>query len=213
MSLVDNTMIELADSYDKHCKNGKYLRDNVDLSSLEAQKLYHHYIQTICSSGAKEYFSDSFIGMDSQSITTWLAKTVFLILGYDLDILKELSNFCKNIVQTDSKSITDGICLQCANPNNLQDIYYVTQVPAITNTSSIICLAHEFIHYYCMNHNFDFHKKRYYQEILSIFAEKVAAYILETQKIQPKAGIMVNSTRLESIGWHYTVRPKDVLQV
>ena len=84
------------------------------------------------------------------------------------------------------------------------------EVPSFNNTSSVVSLVHEFIHFHMAHKEIDLNKKYYYTEIFSILAEKIAANkveeLLKCQDMVKK----IENTRLNGIVWHYKDRFEEM---
>ena len=56
----------------------------------------------------------------------------------------------------------------------------------------------------------DYNKKRYYEEVLSIYVEKRATELLSQILFNPRLQQMISETRLEAIAWHYDTHEKEI---
>ncbi len=209
-NLIDDAHNDIIATYFEKCRLGIFNRENTDLKDAKALKLYKRYIGKICGSNAQEYLKYSFVNMDAREVGQIAMEIIFNIFGYDHTILQEVASFFNCIMVRPSEQILDGICLEAARRDNLKDRFYIVQMPNLDNVSAIVCLVHEFTHYHCLNNDFDVNHKKYYEEILPIYCEKVAMDIIERKHIQKDITRKVENTRLESIKWHYEDRPSEV---
>ena len=126
----------------------------------------------------------------------------------NVDIEEELIDYFTHLQCSGSDEILNGIALYIKSEDG--QTIRITEIPNAHKTSSIITLVHEFIHFHCSKQNITFNKKMYYEEILSIYAEKLAIYYLTRLNIEPNFMRKIEETRLESIVWHYKVHPNEI---
>ena len=82
----------------------------------------------------------------------------------------------------------------------------MTQVPDVETSSSVVTIVHEFVHYYIGKMNIDMTKKRYYHEILSIMAEKIAHLVIQLNTRETNFSQKIEESRLEALGYHYSTQ-------
>lgn len=123
-------------------------------------------------------------------------------------LLNEVNEFFSRRQISDRETIIDGCCLVYKNLEN-NTLESIIDLPNDDNLSSIITMVHEFIHFHIFKHNISLEKKFYYEEILSIYAEKVAAKFIAEMNFQKDFERKIEQTRLECIKWHYIDRIEE----
>jgi len=187
--------------------SGQIIPKNRDFPNKKSETKYNRYLDDIKKLQPKEHFISEFKNI-SQKDTIYLSAQIITLL-FGQKIIPLLPDFFKTIVSSKSNSILDGVCLTIEDLTT-NKITNLTSVPSLNKTSTIITIVHEFIHYYFKLINIDFNKKMYYEEIFSIYAEKVACSFLEKNKVENNLLKRVEETRLESIYWHYFVHKDEV---
>ena len=120
-----------------------------------------------------------------------------------------MENFFERIQLSNDNEILSGINLTFRDEVT-NKIECFVEVPSFNNTSSVVSLVHEFIHFHMAHKEIDLNKKYYYTEIFSILAEKIAANkveeLLKCQDMVRK----IENTRLNGIVWHYKDRFEEM---
>lgn len=205
-TLFNESEIKLANTFMHDVENKKYILEPTELKSNKAKNMYKSFIDFTISSNPKAYYQEEFTKLTEKEIIEAFTYTIFLIFGNNDYIKNEMEEFFKIITLSNDKEILSGIKLTWQDPRT-KELKSIVEVPSISNTSSVVSLVHEFIHYYMSNKNIDINKKYYYTEIFSIYAEKVATLIIESYlKIQNDMTKKVENTRLDGLVWHYTRR-------
>jgi hypothetical protein len=183
---------------------------NYDLKSKKAKRKYQEYINKIIKMKPREYFVDSF--PETANTEEFFKIAYYLVLQiFGKDFIPEFSDLVQyKLYINNSREIFEGISLQFMEKDNLNVVKRALEIPDFTHISSIITLLHEYTHYHCQLLNMDFNKKRYYEEILSIYVEKRATDLLSTILSNPHIYQMVTETRLEGLVWHYDTHEKEM---
>lgn len=212
-NLINNTHNDIIMYYQEQCNLGIYEKENIDLNNPIAEGLYNHYIDNICSSNALEFFKNDFAPKETKEITDKTVQIICYIFGEDNFILNEIKNFFQSLIVTPTDLVMDGLCLKGNLKENTNTPYYAVKIPPLTDESVIICLVHEFIHYHCLNNNIDMNRKKYYEEILSIYGEKMALYLLEKESNTTDLTRKIENIRLGTIKWHYIDHIAEIEQI
>ena len=200
--------MEMAHSYTYKLKNNICISENIDLSNQKSLERYNKFVKLVISKNPKEYKINDFKSI-SKNETIYLFKNIiYMILGKTEFIDNLLNNFINLIFINGSDNPMDGQVIQLYDMKT-NNIVYSVRINNLETVASVVCLSHEFMHYYEMINKMDLNKKTYYDEILSIFAEKFASYVLEGQGSSDIVNKIENN-RLDVIKFHYTERPKDV---
>lgn len=198
--------IPMAQSYSKDIEKGKYIKDNIDIKSKRANNGYNSYIDKLIKFKPKEYFQDSFNSLTESEVID-ISFSILLYIFKDEKLVAEVfSSFLDVLHISKDNSILSGGSFEITR-NGITKRF--VELPSINNTSSIVSLIHEFIHYFCGIYDIDTNRKFYYRELLSIYAEKVAIHFIEKQKLQSDIKRKIEETRLEGIVWHYTIGLED----
>ncbi len=200
-SVIDDYGTDIAGAYYRNYHNGIYIRGNTDLASHKAQTLYSDYINSIITANPIEYQKKHFSKMEVDDIIDAVLLVLEIILGPSLCKSDECLNFFRSIEQTNTDSILDGICLVTVDKHGIK--HYQTKISKLDSISSIVALTHEFMHYYIHSHDIAYvDKKFYYEEIMSLLAEKIACQIIKDQRVGDITK-KIENTRLEVVSWHY----------
>lgn len=191
---------EIIQSFNEEVKTGKVDPINYDLQSNKARSKYNKYIQDVIAIQAHEYEVTDFKKIGRNDVFYFTCKVIVILFGEKA--IPALYEFFARVFSSDVKSVLDGVSL------TFQDkmtgaIEHIIQVPDINTCSTIVTLVHEFVHFYFKKYNIDFHKKRYYEEIFSIYGEKVACALIAKQQFDPRFVQKIEESRLEAISWHY----------
>ena len=209
-TLFSESEIKLANTFMHDVKNNKYILEPTELKSRKSQNMYKSFIDLTINSKPKAYYQDDFTKLTETEVIEAFTYTIILLFGNNDEIKKEMEEFFKIITLSNDNEILSGIKLTWQDPKT-KELKSVVEVPSFNNTSSVVSLVHEFIHFHMSNKNIDLNKKYYYTEIFSIYGEKIASYIIESYlKIQNDMTEKVDNTRLEGLVWHYTDRFKEI---
>ena len=209
-TLFSDSEIKLAETFMHDVKNKKFILEPTELKSNKGKNLYKSFIDLTISSKPKAYYQDDFTKLTEAEVIEAFTYTIFLLFGNNNEIKEEMEEFFKIITLSNDNEILSGIKLTWQDPKT-KEFKSVVEVPSFNNTSSVVSLVHEFIHFHMSNKNIDLNKKYYYTEIFSIYGEKIASYIIESYlKIQNDMTEKVDNTRLEGLVWHYTDRFKEI---
>lgn len=202
LNTYEKNEVLFALGYLEELEKGIYIRENIDLKDKNVANKYNRYIQTIVKANPKEYFINEFkkIGIvDSQKLFVYIIYNIF---NFDKSIEGEIKSFIQTLHFNNSNSIFNAVALSLYNKET-KKLEQHTEIPCLDSVTSAICMAHEFIHYHMEKNNISTDKKRYYEEILSIYAEKIACEILDSLGMDKDLSLKVDSCRLESIHYHY----------
>lgn len=203
----ENNIIE---TYSIDVKKGKIDPIIYDLKSEKAKRKYQEYIKKVIALKPREFFIDSIPKTSSRE--EFFKMSYYLVLQiFGREYIEEFSDLVRDkLFISNSKEILEGISLQLIAKDDPNNIKRAIEIPDFSHISSIIALLHEYTHYHCQRLNMDFQKKRYYEEILSIYVEKRATELLSEILVNPKLKQMISETRLEGIVWHYDTHEKEV---
>ena len=183
-------------------EEGKIIKGNPDLSNGKASQKYNKFISDVEALNAHEYLVTDFPKIGSKNVIDMSLHIIILLFGEK--VVPEAIEFFKRLIPAETRSMAclDGVSLTAEN-RLTGEKQKMTQVPDIETSSSIVTIVHEFVHYYVGKMNIDLNKKRYYREILSIMAEKVAHLIVKLNTKEPNFSQKIEESRLEAIGYHY----------
>lgn len=212
MALYDNCEYGLIKSFDECVKSGVYVSGNIDLNSGYANSEYKKYIGAVKDINPREYFCDSFDYVDSEKVFDICLYIVCKLFNDELNIVYDFANFVSTINVSHDRSFLNGVALNIANKLDPSKTILITDIASDNLTCSPIGIVHEFVHYYCRKHKIGIERKKYYEEILSIYGELYTAEILDKEF---SFGVAKKSddTRLETIKWHYFDHPEEINQL
>ena len=194
----------------EQAKKGIYIDKIIDLNEKRKKEAYNGYINSIIKANPKEYFIDNKANITINDFTKLSAVFIYEIFGekYLKDYMELITS--KRIITNGSKSILDGVNYVIGSTIDSNFRESGICIPDVHHVSSIITLMHEFSHYLCDKYNYNFNKKYYYGEILSIYAEKRAIEVAEKMFHDNEFKQIVEESRLEGIKWHYTEQKQIV---
>ena len=203
----ENGIIE---SFGRDVQDKKIDPTIVDLKVGDAQKKYQEYIKKVIKLRPREFFIESI--PEAASRDEFFKMAFYLVLQiFGKEFLPEFSELVRDkLYVSDSREILEGISLQLIEKDNPTNIKRAIEIPDFEHLSSIIALLHEYTHYHCQLMNMDYNKKRYYEEVLSIYVEKRATELLSQILFNPRLQQMISETRLEAIAWHYDTHEKEI---
>lgn len=187
-------------SFSEDVKKGSIDPVNYDLQSSKARNKYNKYINDVIAVKAHEYEVTDFKRIGEKSVCGLTFEVIIALFGEKA--IPAVQEYFTRILPGEEKNVLDGVSLTFQNKitGEIEDLI---EVPDINVCSTVITLVHEFVHFYLKKYNIDFHKKRYYEEIFSIYGEKVACAIVEKYQLDPKFTQKIEESRLEAITWHY----------
>ena len=126
--------------------------------------------------------------------TSWINKLIELNpIEYDKEFFEQMN-------QNDILEISIDIVIEIFGESFLEDFQDFFKVLIVTNENRILDGL-------CMH---KVNKKRYYQEILPLYAEKYSIQYLTKISKDKDFEKKVESSRVEGIVWHFTYKIKDV---
>lgn len=211
MSLYEKLENNLIEFFMKDVKEHKINPENTDLLSPVAQVKYQKYIRTLADYHPHEYKNYEFKKMPSQEVLKLFIYIIQKIFNSP-SINEEIKEYISTLACSGSDESLNGVALSCQIEGQ-KDMKRITQISSLDRTCSIISLVHEFIHFHTSKIKMDFNKKRYYEEILSIYAEKLATRMLSYYEIEADLIRKIEETRMDSIVWHNIEHPKEISYV
>ena len=208
-TLFSRSENDLAKTFMEDVKSKRMIQKPNELNSNKSRHLYDSFIDLTIKSEPKEYFQNDFTMLTRNEIIELFVYTVLTIFGNTEEINREMENFFERIQLSNDNEILSGINLTFRDEVT-NKIECFVEVPSFNNTSSVVSLVHEFIHFHMAHKEIDLNKKYYYTEIFSILAEKIAANkveeLLKCQDMVKK----IENTRLNGIVWHYKDRFEEM---
>ena len=190
--------------------NGIIYKTNKDLEKNSIKKKYDTWLRKLAELNPKEYDVSSITKLDKKLIIELALNIVVSIFG--AKVAPEFLNYVKTIQVNNKNLLLDGMSSLIGIPNpetKVLEIHDVTFIPNIEYFSSVSIIIHEFIHYYIRIKKIDEGKKRYYNEILSLYAEKYSNQFIFNMTKDEGFLKKMESTRIEGILWHYYVSPNE----
>ena len=177
-TLFSRSENELAKTFMDDVRNKRFIQKPTELNSNKSRRLYDSFVDLAISSKPKEYFQNDFTILTRNEIIELFVYTVLTIFGNTEKINKEMESFFERIQLSNDNEILSGINLTFRDEVT-NKIECFVEVPSFNNTSSVVSLVHEFIHFHMSHKEIDLNKKYYYTEIFSILGEKIAANKVE----------------------------------
>lgn len=192
----------LIKGFGEELSTGKILRENIDLTSSKPRRNYEQYISKVSAFQPREFKIDRFPKMGLDRVVDMSTSIIVAIFGEK--VLPILEDYYKVLYQAETTDPLEGISLIAVNTITNEKTEIV-EVPSMEYSSTITTIVHEFSHYLLRNLNIDFAKKRYYEEIISIYAEKISnLYISMELGLEGNRFLQqIEECRLEGINWHY----------
>lgn len=208
-TLFSRSENELAKTFMDDVRNKRFIQKPTELNSNKSRRLYDSFVDLAISSKPKEYFQNDFTILTRNEIIELFVYTVLTIFGNTEEINKEMESFFERIQLSNDNEILSGINLTFRDEVT-NKIECFVEVPSFNNTSSVVSLVHEFIHFHMSHKEINLNKKYYYTEIFSILGEKIAANkVEELIKCQDMVR-KIENTRLNGIVWHYKDRFEEM---
>ena len=161
----------------------------------EERQIYDDFLEEVSAYHPIEYFQKDFetLGKDATLELFYYISTE--IFGKSKLLDQEMETFVEGLKVTNDRRIFNKIPDYLSSLEKGQE--NIQKVPSLNNTSSVVTLVHEFIHYVLKRRELSFENKDYYEKILSMYGEKISSKILEDFGflIEKK----VESTRLEQL--------------
>ena len=197
-------------TFGRELESGLYILGNPDLEDQRAKERYGRVIKRINDAEPKEYFDSDFESLDQKDVFECALSVLEAIFGPSKEMIDSFNEFKRYMDITNSNMILDGCSYKMMDETGI--IKHQVLIPSVTNTSSVVCILHEFAHYYFQKNNI-IYKKHYYTEILSILFEKIAADIMADKSGDSKFIKKIESTRLEGIRYHYITKKDELKQL
>ena len=212
-TLFEKAEVNLALSFMEQVNKKELILSPSEFKSSKSKLIYDSFIDLSIKSRPNAYFQNDFNKLPVDAVMEAFTLAIYTILGDDYKITQEIEEFLGCVTLSNDNEILSGIKLTALNKKTGK-IITVVEIPSINNTSSVVSLVHEFIHFHICKNNIDLNKKFYYGEIFSIYSEKVATYIVEFfLKYQNDMTKKIENTRLDSIVWHYTERIEQLKEI
>ena len=200
--LDEEEQINLSTAYEhsKLIKSNYYSKFH-DLDEIKQREKYNKYIKIIIAKQIAKYDITSFEKINEAEITKYFMNILNIIFGDINKISKEIDIFLENmVINEDTLDPMNGYSLHAVNTITGEEGYNII-IPSMNNLSVISCLSHEFLHFH-FQYNKTECKMFQYGEILSIFAEKLAAEMISKNNDESMIK-KIESIRLDTIKWHY----------
>ena len=192
--------IGLIKSFGNEVSAGIIKSENTDVQSNKARTKYNRYISAISKIQPREYLTKEFKKIGQKEVL----ESAFAII---IDIFGEKAipyaqNYFKILVTSNAKEVLNGVSLTLEDTRTGKIIEQV-EIPDFETSSNIVTIVHEFAHYYLKKVDISYNKKRYYEEIMAILAEKIAAQQVGLYTNENDFYNQITEHRLETITWHY----------
>jgi hypothetical protein len=179
----------------------RVIMDNTDITDSKPRKYYQQYLSKLTQFKAKEFKIEQFPKLGSDKVID-LASSIIVAI-YGKKIMPILMDYYNNIYQSETSDPLDGISISAINTITKEKTEIV-EVPNFDYSSTITAIVHEFTHYLLRRLNIGFERKRYYEEIISIYAEKISnLYVSKELGLDGNRFIrQIEECRIEGINWH-----------
>ncbi len=192
--------LSLVKCFGDEVESGIIRLDNNDIQSNKARTKYNRYISSIKSIQPREYLTSEFEVLGQDYVLEKSFEIIVKIFGQDS--IPYIFEYVKLLAPSGAKEVLNGVSLTIEDTRDGSLIEQV-EIPDIETASNIVTIVHEFAHYYLNKIGIDYNKKRYYEEIMAILAEKIAAQVVELHACQIDFYNKMTEHRLETITWHY----------
>ena len=199
--------MSLIKSFGDEVDSGIIRLDNNDIQSNKARTKYYRYISSIKSIKPREYLTSEFEVLGQEYVLEKSFEIIVKIFGQDA--IPFICEYVKLLVPSGAKEVLNGVSLTIQDTRDGSLIEQV-EIPDVETASNIVTIVHEFAHYYLNKVGIDYNKKRYYEEIMAILAEKIAAQVVESHACQIDFYNKMTEHRLETITWHYGTHLPEV---
>lgn len=192
--------LALIKSFGDEVDSGIIRPDNVDIQSNKARTKYNRYISSIASIQPREYLTSEFQEVGKRYV---FEKSFQIIIGiFGEKAIPFALDYFKLLVPSGAKEVLNGVSLTIEDTRD-GSLMEQVEIPDFETTSNIVTIVHEFAHYYLNKIGINYNKKRYYEEIMAILAEKIAAQVVELHACEKDFYDKMTEQRLETITWHY----------
>lgn len=188
-------------------KNGEFIPSPIELKNKSNLDRYNKFKEEVISINPIDYKIHEFSKLRQIDVIELFSTIVFMIFGDNEKIKLELTNFISSIQIRESiyNSPLDGTCNKAVNKDT-GDVILYPSLPSLDNSSSIICMLHEFTHYHMQYNNISLENKKYYTEILSIYLEKIGLDFLEKLEIEQGITRKIENVRLDCLKYHFKTK-------
>ncbi len=197
----------LISSFGQDVKNGKVLLENDDLRHNKARSKYTNFITSIGEVKAKEYQTSEFATLGQKEVTELAFAIIVKIFGDK--VIDDALEFFSILYPTGQKEALNGISLTVVDTRD-GSVMKQVEVPDLETSSNVVTIVHEFAHYYLNKVGADFNKKRYYEEIISLFCEKLSNILVELDTGEKDYAMKMEEHRISVIDWHYHKQMPEV---
>ncbi len=181
-------------------KKGEIILENQDLKFSKQISRYNKYLASITKVHPRSYRTKEFMRIKEQQLLEISLYVIINIFGEK--VIPIVLDYYKHLCPSNADEILDGINITAVNQET-NEVIKLVEVPDLETTSNIVTIVHEFVHYYLEYLKIPANKQRYYDEILSIYAEKIAKIMVEEITHERNYSSRIEEQRLETILWHY----------
>ncbi len=192
--------LDLVYSFGEEVASGKIMLENVDTQSNKARTKYNRYIKSITETHPREYLASEFDYLGKNYVFEKAFEIIISIFGPES--VTHALNYFQLLIPTGAKEVLNGVNITIRDTRD-GSIEEAVEIPDFETSSNIVTIVHEFAHYYFNKIGVNYNKKRYYEEIIAIFAEKIAAKTVELHTCERDFYDRMTEHRLETIAWHY----------
>ena len=203
----ENYEIALISSFGQDVKNGKVRLDNEDLRNTKARSKYSNFITSIGEVKAKEYQTSEFATLGQKEVTELAFAIIVKIFGDK--VINDAIEFFGILYPNGQKEALNGVSLTIVDTRD-GSVMKQVEVPDLETSSNVVTIVHEFAHYYLNKVGADFSKKRYYEEIISLFCEKLSNILVEIDTGEKDYAMKMEEHRISVIDWHYRIQMPEV---
>ena len=203
--------VTLSYYFAKEVEKGKETYHNADLEHYKAQERYNRFTKFLADDKKcrpEQYLMKDFNEDETNNIYSVALAIIKKILGNGTRIDDLFNEFISLVILNNSQEVLDGGVYRTGTFDKLDG--YVVFLPSNTNISAIVCIVHEFMHFFLRKNNLE-SCKFYYGEILSIMMEKISSAIVQNMGIDSQMINKIENVRIETLKYHYTEQ-KDYLK-
>jgi hypothetical protein len=186
--------------FGEEVESGIIRPENTDIQSNKSRTKYNRYISSIKDINPREYLTSEFEELGQRRVFEKAFEIIINIFGQDS--IPYALNYFKLLVPAGTKEVLNGVSLTIEDKRDGSLIEQV-EIPDFETSSNIVTIVHEFAHYYLNKIKISYNKKRYYEEIMAILAEKIAAKTVQLHTCESDFYNKMTEHRLEIITWHY----------
>ena len=192
--------LALIKSFGDEVDSGIIRPENSDIQSNKARTKYNRYISSLTDIQPREYLTSEFEEVGKRYVFEKSFQIIVSIFGEKA--IPFAFDYFKLLVPSGAKEVLNGVSLTIEDTRDGSIIEQV-EIPDFETTSNIVTIVHEFAHYYLNKIGINYNKKRYYEEIMAILAEKIAAQVVQLHACERDFYDKMTEHRLETITWHY----------